>query len=367
MNLKQVKEMIGSMMDKGTVDINICLEGHQGIGKTQILKQLADEKGWDYKAIYCAQTSTEDLIGMPWIDKDENVTRFARPKLFPDKPKTIFVLEEINRAPLEVQQSVLQLLTDKKIGDFVLPEQTLICTCINPTESMYQTQELDSVFINRLVKIPVTTSTKEWIEYAKLKNFNKDIIAFIKSLNKSEVPIYFSQLPSENNIGKPIPSPRTWEIANKILNLNLDDAILLSMLSGAIGEQTATRFLAVRKTLENMIDCKDIFKDYDKVKSKIYKLNDNEMYKLINDLILEIKAIKTIENYKAKYNDSGVRSLGDFILNLCSNYKALVGVMLSQINPIEDELLVKVFKQYERDYNVNLLSVIAEIINQENN
>lgn len=367
MNLKQVKEMIGSMMDNEITDINICLEGHQGIGKTQILKQLADEKGWDYKAVYCAQTSTEDLMGMPWIDKVENVTRFARPKLFPDKPKTIFVLEEINRAPLEVQQSVLQLLTDKKIGDFVLPEKTLICSCINPTESMYQTQELDSVFINRLVKIPVTTSPKEWIEYAKSKGFNEDIIAFIKSLNKNEVPIYFTQLPSEKNIGKPIPSPRTWEIANKILNLNLDDANLLSMLSGAIGEQAATRFLAVRTTLKNMVDCEDVFKDYSKVKSKINKLNDSEMYKLINDLTAKIKAIKTIEDYKDKYNDEGIKSLGDFILDLCNNHKAMVGVMLSNISPVEDKTLVEVFKQYEIDYGTNILVTVAEIINQENN
>ena len=139
------------------------------------------------------------------------------------------------------------------------------------------------------------------------------------------------------------------------------------MLSGAIGEQAATRFLAIRKTLENMIDCEDIFKDYDKFKSKIDKLNDSEMYKLINDLTAKIKAIKTIEDYKNKYSDSGIKSLGDFILNLCSNHKAMVGVMLSNISPIEDKTLVEVFKQYESSYNVNLLSIVAEIINQENN
>ena len=367
MNLNQVKEMIGSMMDKEITDINICLEGHQGIGKTQILKQLAQEKGWDYKAIYCAQTSTEDLMGMPWIDKVENVTRFARPKLFPDKAKTVFVLEEINRAPLEVQQSVLQLLTDKKIGDFVLPDKTLICACINPTESMYQTQELDSVFINRLVKIPVTTSPKEFVEYAKSKGFEEDIIAFMNSLTKKEEAIYFAQLPSEKNIGKPIPSPRTWEIADKILKLNLDDTKLLSMLSGAIGEQAATRFLAVRNTLKNMVNCEDIFKDYDSVKSKISNLNDSEMYKLINDLTHKIKSIKTIEDYKDKYSDDGIKNFGNFMLSLCNNNKAMVGVMLSNISPIEDKTTVDIFKQYESDYGVNLLSIIADIINQENN
>lgn len=367
MNLTQVKEMIGSMMDKEITDINICLEGHQGIGKTQILKQLAQEKGWDYKAIYCAQTSTEDLIGMPWIDKTDNVTRFARPKLFPDREKTIFVLEEINRAPLEVQQSVLQLLTDKKIGDFVLPEKTLICACINPTESMYQTQELDSVFINRLVKIPVETSTKEFIAYAKKRNFEEDIIAFMNSLNKSEEKIYFAQLPNEKNIGKPIPSPRTWEIADKILKLNLDDTKLMSMLSGAIGEQTAKRFLAVRSTLKYMIDTEDLIKDYDSVSSKVKKLKDSEMYKLINDLTSKLKSIKTLDNFEDKYGDAGIESICEFLLYLCDNNKALVGVMLSNISPTEDKILIDIIKKYEDDCGVDLLSKIADIINSENN
>lgn len=366
MNLSQVKEMIGSLMDKEMTDINICLEGHQGIGKTQVLKQLAQEKGWDYKAIYCAQTSTEDLIGMPWIDKVENVTKFARPKLFPDRAKTVFVLEEINRAPLEVQQSILQLLTDKKIGDFILPEKTLICACINPTTSLYQTQELDSVFINRLVKIKVDISTKEWLKYAKSKHFNDDIIAFISSLNKEESKIHFSQLPNEKNIGKPIPSPRTWEIVNNILKMDFSDENLLQMISGAIGEQTATKFFAIRNSLKNMIYYEDVITNYSNIQSKVSNLKDSEMYKLINDLTEKIKAIKTIEEFIDDYNLNGIKNICDFILNLCINNKALVGVMLSNISPIDSKVLVDIFNEYERIYNINILSKIAEIINQEN-
>lgn len=364
MLLSEVKKLVSSMIDSGVVDVNLCLEGHQGIGKTQILKQVAKEKGWDYKAIYCAQTSTEDLIGMPWIDKTDNVTRFARPKLFPDKEKTIFVLEEINRAPLEVQQSVLQLLTDKKIGDFVLPKNTLICACINPVDSMYQTQELDSVFINRLVKIQVTTSPKEFINYATAKGLDPDVIDFIGSLSKKEAQIYFSQIPTKDNIGKPIPSPRTWEIVSNVLQLNLSDATMLSMVSGAIGEQAATKFLATRKRLKNLVKVDDLLNNFSGIKSKVDNLEDGEMYKLINDLSERLIHINDIDEFNSIYKD-GVKNFGDFIVYLIKRNKAIVSVFLSAVDPIQYKTVPEIVTAYETATGTELLAQIAEIISTE--
>lgn len=364
MLLSKVKQLVGSMIDNGVTNINLCLEGHQGIGKTQILKQVAKEKGWHYKAIYCAQTSTEDLIGMPWIDKTDNVTRFARPKLFPDAENTIFVLEEINRAPLEVQQSVLQLLTDKKIGDFVLPKNTLICACINPTESLYQTQELDSVFINRLVKIQVTTSPKEFVDYAKANNLDEDVISFINSLNKKESSIYFSQIPDKNNIGKPIPSPRTWEIVSNVLKLNLPDSELLQMVSGAIGEQAATKFLSTRKTLRNLIKVDDLLNNFDGVKSKLDNMEDGEKYKLVNDLAEKLISISDLDEFQDKYKD-GVKSLGDFVMYLIDNNKAIVSVFLSAIDPIQYKTVPEILTKYEGITHIPLLEKIANVVSTE--
>lgn len=364
MLLSEVKNLVSSMIDSGVIDVNLCLEGHQGIGKTQILKQVAQEKGWNYKAIYCAQTSTEDLIGMPWIDKTDNVTRFARPKLFPDQENTIFVLEEINRAPLEVQQSVLQLLTDKKIGDFVLPKNTLICACINPTESLYQTQELDSVFINRLVKIQVTTSPKEFINYATAKKLDEDVINFIGSLTKKEASIYFSQIPDKDNIGKPIPSPRTWEIVSNILKLSLPDATMMTMVGGAIGEQAAKKFLATRKQLKNLVKVDDLLTDFNSVKSKVNNLEDGEMYKLVNDLSDKLIHINDVDEFTSQYAN-GVQSLGDFIIYLINKNKAIVSVFLSAIDPIQYKVVPEIITAYENLTGTKLLEQIANVISTE--
>lgn len=361
MLLSEIKEVV-KQTALGGCKVNLCLKGHQGIGKTQILQQVAKELGWDYKAIYCAQTSTEDLIGMPKIVEKKDgsfVTEFAKPTLFPEKEGTIFVLEEINRAPLEVQQSVLQLLTDKKLGNFVLPKNTLICACINPTDSVYMTQELDSVFINRMVTIDVETNTEEFCNYAREKgDVNEDIINFIGSLNSSQVVIHFTQKPTEQTIGKAMPSPRTWMIANEILKMDLSDGVLAQMLSGAIGKDTATLFLTTRKELNKLITIDAIIKDFEKEKSKLEKQSDGTMLKTVNDFI---DVLNNGENV-IDYSDTNIINMGKFVEYLYDNHKALASMIYQKLtNLSKDSLIQKISKMYKPSCGKKIVTLLVEV------
>lgn len=361
MLLSEIKNVVKQTALNGC-KVNLCLKGHQGIGKTQVLQQVAKELGWDYKAIYCAQTSTEDLIGMPKIVENKDgtfSTEFAKPTLFPDKEGTIFVLEEINRAPLEVQQSVLQLLTDKKLGNFVLPRNTLICACINPTDSVYMTQELDSVFVNRMVTIEVETSTDEFCEYAKQRgDVNEDIINFISSLNSSQVPVHFTQIPTENTIGKPMPSPRTWMIANEILKLDLKDMALAQMLTGALGKDTASQFLSTRKKLDKLITVDMIIKDFDKVEPKLKKQSDGTMLKTVNDFV---DVLNNGDNV-VDYDDGEIVNMGKFIEYLYENHKALASMIYQKLtNLSKDSLIQKISKMYKTSCGKKIVSLLVEV------
>lgn len=358
MLLSEIKSVVKELCQNGC-KVNLCLKGHQGIGKTQILQQVAKELGWDYKAIYCAQTSTEDLIGMPKIVEDGKggwSTEFAKPTLFPDKENTIFVLEEINRAPLEVQQSVLQLLTDKKIGNFVLPKNTLICACINPTDSFYMTQELDSVFVNRMITIDVETNIDEFCKYAEEKGVNTDIINFIGSLNSSQAAIHFTPKPSENTIGKPMASPRTWMIANDILKLDLSDNVLAQMLSGAVGKETATFFLSTRNKLDKLLNVDAIIKNFDKVKSKLEKQSDGTLLKTVNDFA----EVLNNKDKAKEYTDDEINNMGRFIEYLYNNNKALASMLYQKITDLsKDSLLKKIHKTYQSEKKV--ITMLTEV------
>lgn len=360
MLLSEIKAVVKELCQNGC-KVNLCLKGHQGIGKTQILQQVAKELGWHYQAIYCAQTSTEDLLGMPTIDKsnpEKPRTLYAVPKLFPQEENTIFVLEEINRAPLEVQQSVLQLLTDKKIGDYELPKNTLVCACINPTDSIYMTQELDSVFINRMVTIEVETSVEEFCEYARTKDVNPDIINYIGSLNSSQAAIHFTPKPSENTIGKPMASPRTWMIANDILKLDISDSVLAQMLTGALGKETATNFLSMRHKLDKVLNVEAIIKNFEKVKDRLAKQGDGVMLKTVNDF-------SDVLNDKEKastYSEDELNNMGKFIEYLYNNNKAHASMLFQKIKDLtKDSLLKRISKVYKSAEGKTIVALLTEV------
>lgn len=364
MLLSEIKNVVKAMINNNLTDINLCLEGHQGIGKTQVLKQVAEECGWNYVAIYCAQTSTEDLLGMPKqidLGNNEYETTYAKPVLFPKKENTIFVLEEINRAPLEVQQAVLQLLTDKKIGNHILPKNTLICCCINPTNSIYQTQELDSVFLNRMVKLNVETSTREFIEYAKTKNAHPDIIRFINSLNSEETFIYFTRVPDEQSIGEPLPSPRAWMLANSILQLErtISEPELYSMMSGALGKTCALKFLGTKDKLDTLIDVKSVLNDFHRIKN-LDNVKEPVLYKLVKDLSEVLISNASLAELVTQY-PYAVENVGLFIEHLCKERKALVTVLFSRINPTINTTLSVLIEEYQEKHSVNLYEMISEI------
>lgn len=358
MLLSEIKKVVKAVALDGC-KINLLLEGHQGIGKTQILQQVANELGWDYKAVYCAQTSTEDLIGMPWIDKIDNVTRFAKPKLFPDKENTIFVLEEINRAPLEVQQAVLQFLTDKKLGDYVLPKNTLICACINPVDNVYQTQELDSVFINRLVKINVNTNQSEFIKYAKAMNVDPDIINFIDKLNSSESAIHFTQKPTMDTVSKPLPSPRAWMMVDKILKLGIESKqVLLDMIKGALGDETAVKFMQTRKKLEDVVSVNQIVSNFDKVKAALEKQNSGTMHKTVTDFA------ELLTQKDTDYSDSELINIGKFTDYICNDHKPLASLLYQKVTNVDDlkgTVYSKATTAYKKSNGVNLIAKLMSI------
>ena len=307
---KEVKELISSIIKADQFNLNICLEGQQGIGKTSVLKQLAEELGFHYSAIYGAQVAPEDLIGLPKnIEKDgKYITIFSEPVLLPKHEKTIFVLEEINRAPIEVQQAVLQLLTDKQVSGHKLPDKTLVCVSINPTEGgVYMTQELDSVFRNRMLNLKVVPNKDEFVEFIK-DRWDSRIINFIDSMTIEESRVWFAKKPEPNDIGKALPSPRTWEMVNQILKVEgMPIDLVKETISSAIGDDAMKAFVSRQDINAKLsVSPEDMLKSYTKVKAKVEALNDSEMTSFINQLKHKI-------NDKKSLTDKEFNNFGQFV------------------------------------------------------
>ena len=98
------------------------LWGAPGIGKSSIVKQIADEKGLDFIDLRLALMDPTDLKGIPFYDKETHTALWAPPAFLPREGEGILFLDELNSAAPAVQSSAYQLILDRRIGEYELPD-----------------------------------------------------------------------------------------------------------------------------------------------------------------------------------------------------------------------------------------------------
>lgn len=264
------------------VRLNLGFIGHRGDGKTQVVAQAAKEAGYNYYPLYTAQNDAVDFTGNPHYDPKTNTTIYGRPVIFPaENEKAVLVLEEFNRAPNEVRQACMQMLTDRKIGMHKLPDDVLIVICINPPNDIYDVAELDSASINRVAWMNFRTDVDEFLSYAYTIGMHENVIKMIGT-NRDMLSV-----PSIE-VG---PSPRTWEMVSNVLktvDAETDPVLVDALLSGLVGSVAATAF---RKLANNgfrtPVTGAEVLKDYKAVKPKVdlQREKNSEMWYTVRDLV----------------------------------------------------------------------------------
>jgi len=106
------------------------LEGPTGIGKSEVVAQLAHELGVDHVVLDLSLLEPPDLVGLPVVEGGR--TAYAAPEILPTGGQGILMLEELNRAERYIQQPALQLLTARRLHQYVLPEGWSTMAAINP-------------------------------------------------------------------------------------------------------------------------------------------------------------------------------------------------------------------------------------------
>jgi MoxR-like ATPase len=91
----------------------VLLEGPTGIGKSEIVRQVADRLGVATVVLDLSLLEPPDLVGLPVIH--EGRTTYALPSILPQAGAGILMLEELNRAERYIQQPALQLLTARRL------------------------------------------------------------------------------------------------------------------------------------------------------------------------------------------------------------------------------------------------------------
>lgn len=233
------------------------LWGAPGIGKSSIVKQIANDKNLDFIDLRLALMDPTDLKGIPFYDKESHTALWAPPAFLPRKGKGILFLDELNSAPPAVQSSAYQLILDRRVGEYELPEGWAIIAAGNREGDRGVTYRMPAPLANRFVHFELEVSVDDWREWAYKYKISSKIIAYISYKNEH---LFTFDAKSEN---KSFATPRSWEYVGNILKSNLPATLLLDTISGAVGRDVAVSFLSFLKVMDRMPDIEKILEDAD--------------------------------------------------------------------------------------------------------
>jgi len=317
MKAKEIKETLKSLID---AKIPVFVWGSPGIGKSSIVKQIAKEKNLEFIDLRLSLLDPTDLKGIPFFDRDNNEAIWASPNFLPkDKnSKGILFLDEINTAPPSVQASAYQLVLDRKIGDYQLPDNWSIVSAGNNESDRGVVYRMPPPLSNRFIHLNMEVDFNDWKSWAYQNGIDNSIIAFLQ-YDKDRL---FMFEPSQNE--KSFPTPRSWEYVNKILLSNLNQKLLLETISGAIGEESAVAFLAFRKVMDKLPNIDDI-------------LNGKEVQVEKNPQVLFALLARIVSTLSKDNNKEKIDNILKFSLTLPKEFSIMLiqDMQQNQIN-IED-------------------------------
>ncbi|MGE0613575.1 MAG: AAA family ATPase [Hyphomicrobiales bacterium] len=184
-------------------DQPVLLHGRHGVGKSQILAETAARMGIDCVVRDLALMEAPDLAGMPRIGEDGR-THFAAPDFLPRDGAGLLVLEELNRCNRSMQAPALQLLSARRLNDYVLPSRWLPCAAVNDaSDGEYTVEPLDEALAARFLEVNVVPDVTEWLGWAERHGVHERVRRFV-----SESPKVFDDRAS---------NPRAWTYAARLL------------------------------------------------------------------------------------------------------------------------------------------------------
>lgn len=236
-NVSEAQKNLNTLI-KGEVRRSVMMWGAPGIGKSSIVEQVAKENEMEVIDLRLSQLAPTDIRGLPYVDED-SVSRFAVPSFLPTSGKGILFLDEVNLAPPAMMNVAMQLVLDRRVGDYTVPEGWFIVCAGNRTEDRAAVSQMPAPLANRFMHFTIEHDLDSWKTYALAKGIREEIISFLNFR-----PNLLHNLDKNNPSW---PSPRTWDFASDLMNVGLP-------VSPAIGDGAASEFSAFVKIYSKLPD-----------------------------------------------------------------------------------------------------------------
>lgn len=235
-----VRDLVETIRTNRRTGVPTLVFGPPGVGKSQQVHQAAE--GDPVIDIRLSMLDPVDLRGLP-IVADGRVA-WARPDFLPEEGKGILLFDELNTAPVAVQNAALQLILDRRCGPHRLGDGWYIVACGNRASHRAHVNPLSAPLRNRFAIVEYEPSVERWTRWAYAHGVHGHVIAF---LNFSPSHLVGEASDEYANFA----SPRSWERVSAFLHAGVEGAEAVTSL---VGRGSAVAFTAYRKEIAAMPD-----------------------------------------------------------------------------------------------------------------
>jgi MoxR-like ATPase len=265
----------------------IFLWGPPGIGKSDIVAQITDSLPNSHLIdIRLSLWEPTDIKGIPYFDSNQSKMVWGAPSELPDEEMAsqydniVVFFDEMNSAAPAVQAAAYQLILNRRVGQYKLPDNVLIVAAGNREADKGVTYRMPAPLANRFVHLELSVSFDDWFQWAVDNNIHKDVVGYL-TFAKKDLYDFDPKSPSRS-----FATPRSWSFVSELLDDDIDENTTTDLVSGAIGEGLAVKFMAHRKVAADMPNPTDI------LAGKVKELKAKEisaMYSLTVSLCYELK------------------------------------------------------------------------------
>ncbi|MEL7463379.1 MAG: MoxR family ATPase [Pseudomonadota bacterium] len=270
----------------GGLTVSWMLHGRPGVGKTEVVRTLAEEIGGELHDIRLTTIEPQDLRGLPYYDHEAGKTVWYRPEDLPDDPTrpSVLFLDELTAASPYLQPTVYGLLQERRVGRHRLPDSVFIVAAGNMAEDGAVAYEMGTALSDRLIHLAVRAAARDWLEaYAVDRGLHPAVTAFIRSR-----PDLLDTTEETLNRGEMIAcTPRSWERVSRIMETVGERRMRETMIAGTIGAAAAAEFGRVANEIASLVTVEEMLAADRARRKALYPTSVNGLVGLIYALVAQ--------------------------------------------------------------------------------
>jgi len=238
----------------------VMLWGAPGVGKSDVVRNIAEDMKHELRDVRLSLLDPIDLKGFPTLDTAKKQMSWLPADFLPKKGKGILFLDEINAAPQSVQAAAYQLVLNRKIGEYKLPDGWSVMAAGNRTSDRSVVHAMPAALANRFVHLDFDINVDDWSHWAMDNDIHTDLRAFIRFR-----PNLLHSFDSASN-PRAFPSPRSWAFVNDIYKDNHSADDEYELVKGTVGEGAAAEFSGFVRQIKDLPTIDQVLLDPDGTK-----------------------------------------------------------------------------------------------------